>query len=196
VELADAKLSQFSAEAVEFRGDSVLLFAPLSPGQKELILQYHIPGSLRRFTVPMAAGIDSVFVLLEEPRAQVASPGFTAGAAEQLSGRSFRRFSGRLVGGPGIEVRFAAPAVSSRLVLLVLVSLTALGFVILARVTLRRGARAQAAPHPLYLADAIARLDLEQSGAATPEERERLRAERERLAAELERALAAARGRS
>ena len=195
VGLADAKLSQFSAEAVEFRGDSVLLFAPLSPGQKELILQYHIPGSLRRFEIPMPAGIDSVFVLLEEPRARVAAPGFSASAAEQLSGRSFRRFSGRLGGASSLEVRFAAPAVSSRLLLLLLVSLMALGFIILARVTLGRRSPARVLPHPLYLADAIARLDLEQD-VAGPEERERLRAERERLAAELERALAGTRRRS
>ena len=198
VELADAALSQFSAEAVEFRGDSVLLFAPLSPGQKELILQYHIPGSLRRFPVPMPTGIDSVFVLLEEPGARVAAPSFTASAEQQLNGRSFRRWTGRLAGAASVAVDFPAPAISRTLALVLLLVVTGLGFVILARVTLRRrrAAALPPKPHPLYLADAIARLDLEAQEQATPEEAERRQAERERLVAELDRALAAARRRS
>ncbi|HEX7024645.1 MAG TPA: hypothetical protein VF187_07490, partial [Gemmatimonadales bacterium] len=52
VELADSRQSQFAAEALAFRGDSALVFAPISPGDKELLLQYRIPAGLRRFVVP------------------------------------------------------------------------------------------------------------------------------------------------
>jgi hypothetical protein len=190
VQLADAALSQFSAEAVEFRGDSVLVFAPISPGQKELILQYHIPGSVRRFAAPTAAGTDSVFVLLEEPGAEVVTPGFTASATQQMNGRAFRRWTGRVGTRASIETSFPAPAVSRKLFLAALIVVAGLGFLVLARVTLRRRAvAAPAAPHPLYLADVIARLDLELLDASA-EQRERLQAERERLLAELARALA------
>ena len=72
VELADAGLSQFSPDAVVFRRDSALLFAPLSTGDKELMLQYRIPGTLRRFTVPFGGPAESVYVLLEERPAAVA----------------------------------------------------------------------------------------------------------------------------
>src|ERR1051325_8029542 len=57
VELADLRLSQFSADAVVFRRDSALLFAPLSPGDKELMLEYRIPGALGRFTVPFGGRV-------------------------------------------------------------------------------------------------------------------------------------------
>jgi len=190
VQLADAALSQFSAEAVEFRGDSVLVFAPISPGQKELILQYHIPGAARQFVAPTAPGTDSVFVLLEEPGAQVVTAGFTASATQQMGGRDFRRWTGRAGNRTSIETSFPAPGISRRLALLLLVVVTGLGFLILARVTLRRRRAAAAAPHPLHLADLIARLDLEALDASSPEQREQLRRERERLVAELARALA------
>ncbi len=190
VQLADAALSQFSAEAVEFRGDSVLVFAPISPGQKELILQYHIPGAARRFSAPTAPGTDSVFVLLEDPGARVVTAGFVASATQQMSGRAFRRWTGRAGNRGSIDVSLPAPAESRRLVLILLVAVAGLGFLICARVMLRQGRVAPVAPHPLYLADAIARLDLEALDATSPEQREALQARREPLVAELARALA------
>ena len=197
VELADATISQFSAEALEFRRDSVRLFAPLSPGRKELVLQYRIPGTLGRFSVPLPAGLDSAFVLLEDPRARMLVPPWTAVDSQRIEGRVFRRWTGSTASVASLEIEFPAPPVSTRLMLPLLVGATAGGFALLALLTLRR--RAPSTPNPLYLADAIARLDaaqLERGAASSPEETARYLAERARLKAELSKALAGAPPRS
>jgi len=198
VELADATISQFSAQALEFRRDSVLLFAPLSPGRKELVLQYRIPGTLRRFSVPLPAGLDSAFVLLEDPRARMMVPPWTVSDSQRIEGRVFRRWTGSTADVASLEIEFPAPPVSTRLMLPLLVGATACGFALLALFTLRRR-RAPSTPNPLYLADAIARLDaaqLERGAAGSPEETARYLAERARLKAELSKALAGAPERS
>jgi 5-hydroxyisourate hydrolase-like protein (transthyretin family) len=197
VELADATISQFSAEALEFRRDSVLLFAPLSPGRKELVLQYRIPGTLRRFSVPLPAGLESAFVLLEDPRARLLVPPGTAVDSQRIEGRVFRRWAGSTAKVASLEIEFPAPPVSTRVLLPLLVGAAACGFALLAGFTLRR--RVPSTPNPLYLADAIARLDaahLERGSAGSPEEAASYLAERARLKAELTRALAGAPRRS
>jgi hypothetical protein len=191
VELADARLSQFSAEALQYRGDSVLLFAPLSPGRRELVLQYRIPQTLERFPVPLGEPPDSLFVLLEDPGARLASPRLPVLAPETVSGRVFQRFAGAPGAARELVIELPAAPRSSRTVLLALLLLAGLAFGVLAAVTLRRARHPAADPD--LLGRRIARLDLdrEERGAQiSPEEEERYRAERARLKAELERALA------
>lgn len=199
VELAEAGLSQFSPDAVVFRRDSALLFAPLSAGDKELMLQYRIPGTLRRFTVPFGGPAESVFVLLEEPPAGVAAPGFSAADSQLIEGRPFRRWVGPMRAAGGLDIVMPAPLLSSGQLLALLVAAASLGFLVLAWYLLRRAQAAPAAaPHPLAtpasLADQVARLDaryLDHRHEVPPEEWARYVAERDRLKERLVRALAA-----
>jgi hypothetical protein len=197
VELADVYLSQFSPDAVSFRGDSVMVFAPISPGRKELVLQYRIPGSLHRLLAP-AAGTDSVFVLLEEPDARVEHPRLRRGVAQQMQGRSFARWAGVLGDDSRIEVVLPSPGIGPRTVLPILLAVTLLGFGILAGMLLRRRSTRVALPDPVALADAIARLDdrFAQLDPVDEEARARYEDERARLKALLVRALAASPHRS
>lgn len=89
--VGDARLSQISPEAVDFRSDSVFVLAPISPGSKEVLLQYEIPGSVRRFTLPVV-GIDSVDVFLEERGARVEGSGWIARDSQLFEGRRFTRY--------------------------------------------------------------------------------------------------------
>jgi hypothetical protein len=204
VELADMRLSQFSPDAVVFRRDSAQLFAPLSPGDKELMLQYRIPGALARFTVPFGARADSVVVLLEERPARVAAPGFAAADSQLIEGRPFRRWVGAMPRPGGLDIVMPAPFLSSGQLLTFLVGVAALGFLALAWAFARRGrgmARRPALAHlpPAALADAAARLDaryLGREGEVPPEEWARYLAERDELKARLASALAAVRSRS
>lgn len=205
VALADTRLSQFAPEALGFRGDSVLLFAPISPGEKELLLQYHVPGDLRRFEVPAAGVTDSVFVLLEDGAGTVATPGFAAGDTQTIDGRRFRRWAGLLGGAPVLTISLSGPLIGNALLLPLLVAVAGLGFAGLAVLLLRRrGARAPApvaapARTPLLIADEAARLEARYRGREAetpPAEWARYLADRARLREELDRALAGGRTRS
>jgi hypothetical protein len=138
VELADSRLSQFSPDAVVFRMESVQVYAPLSPGDKELMLQYRIPGTLDRFVVPSTAR-DSVFVLIEDEKGRVVRPALTAGDPETIDGRPYRRFSGVMDGATEIEVALAGAAISSQQLLVLLVGVLGAGFAALAWRALARG---------------------------------------------------------
>lgn len=131
VEMADSRLSQFAAEAVSFRRDSTLIFAPLSPGDKELMLQYRIPGTLRAFVVPAEVS-DSVFVLLEEPGARVSAPALVLADSQMIEGRAFRRWAGSMGGAGEIEILLAGPRFSQQQILVLLVALLGVGFALLA----------------------------------------------------------------
>ncbi|MGQ0701742.1 MAG: hypothetical protein ACT4PM_01250 [Gemmatimonadales bacterium] len=198
VELAEAHLSQFSPDALEFRRDSVLVFAPLSPGRKELVLQYRVPAGERALTIPLPAS-DSVFLLLEESDASVVGPGLTRGTPQRVEDRVFQRWAGAGAGDPAepIEVRFPSPGLARGTVLALVLVAAGLGFAALAIVQLRgRGPGLAPELHPVALADAIARLDTHYlaPGASFPsDELERYRMQRAALKQRLERALASAR---
>ena len=196
VELADNRMSQFSPEALVFRQDSVLIFAPLSPGDKELMLQYRIPGTLRRFLVPAERVADSMFVMVEERGGRVATSGFAAADSQMLDGRAFRRWAG-IHRQPGdVEIVLPAAALSSRQLLALLVITVGTAFALLAFVIVKRRRRAPARaelPDPAFLSDGIARLDERYQGREAetpPDEWARYQAERARLLALLSSALA------
>lgn len=196
VELADNRMSQFSPEVLVFRGDSALIFAPLSPGDKELMLQYRIPGTLRRFTVPAERITDSVFVLLEEPGGRVATPGFSAADSQMLDGRPFRRWAGRVAQPSDLEIVLPSPWLSQGQLLAALVAAFAAAFALVAWLVSRRRRPALAAAtdtDPAYLTDLVARLDqrfLVRQAETPAAEWSGYREERARLLARLERALA------
>lgn len=192
VELADARLSQFSPDALVFRRDSALLFAPISPGEKELMLQYRIPGELRRLAVPLTPS-DSVVVLLEEPSARVIAPPLSRTEAQLLEGRRFLRWAGPVGGAVALEVAFPGSALAAQWLLAGLVGATALAFGALTVVLLRRRRRVAPALAAAALVDAAARLDAEylgREGEVSREEWARYLAERAGIKELLTRALA------
>ncbi len=195
VALADIHLSQFSPDAVSFRGDSIQVFAPISPGRKELVLQYRIPGTAKRMVVP-APGTDSVFVLIEEPDARVERPALTRSAGQQVEGRGFQRWVGVLGSASEIAIALPGPGLSAKSLLPALLAITILGFVGLALVRARRRTVQPEGADPIALADAIARLDQQKTDAGVGWSADRettYRAERARLKVLLERALASPR---
>ncbi len=198
VELADNRMSQFSAEALIFRRDSALIFAPLSPGDKELMLQYRIPGTLKRFVVPAERVTDSAFVMMEEKGGRVASVGFAAADSQMLDGRSFARWAGTHRQSGDLEIVLPSALLSSRQLLTAMVGAAGAAFALLAWLIVRRRRgrtllAAPVTPHPSMLTDAIARLDQQFADRETetpPAEWARYRAERARLLAQLSSALA------
>jgi hypothetical protein len=88
--IASAPASPFGDDAVTFRHDSVFVAAALSPGPKELWLQYQIPPQAK-ISFPVA-DVDSVQIYFDEPTAKVTGAGVTVDSVD-MDGRHFTRFS-------------------------------------------------------------------------------------------------------
>jgi hypothetical protein len=94
------------AGTVTFRAGRGELFAPISPGVRQLVVTYRI----RAGEFPVTWLLE---VLLEEPRAIVEGAGLTETDAVAIDGRTFRRFTARNVpAGATMRVRAPAGAVS------------------------------------------------------------------------------------
>lgn len=163
--------SEFSAAAVGHRGDSLTISAPLSPGDRQLMVTYTLPRGLKRVLVPFAAATDSVVLLLEEPTARVVTPGFAIRDSQVIETRTYHRWVGATPAAGMVEVRFPVPGEGGREATLALAALLALallaGGIMLLR---RRGGTVTPVPaalpvrEPAALIDALARLDAQYAG--------------------------------
>ncbi len=196
--VGDPRLTQFSPDAVSFTDDSVHVTAPLSPGRKELVLQYELPRG-RDLDVPVA-GIDSVDVYLEDRSARVKGSNWVRADTQNFQGRIFQRYV-REGAVPDLVVDFPGLDLPTGPTLAALVGLVLVGLGVVTMLGLKRRPRpapAAAVPATTALADRIARLDEEFNGLASPDADATARYERERegLMAELRAALAARGSRS
>jgi hypothetical protein len=195
--------SDVSSEAVTRRGDSLYLAAPIGPGEKQLSVQYHLPGAMRVVAVPVGASGGAVNVLVEEAGASVRGPGLAAADSQVVLGRNFRRWTGEVPAGGLIRVQLPGPGGGPPWLLPALVSGLALALAVAALWQRRRSAPAIVAPGPPApvreeLLHRIAALDATYQGreADVPAaEWSGYLAERARLKRELEATLAAGRAR-
>ena len=86
--------SDFSSEAVSRTGDSLTIAAALSPGEKQLTLEYQVPAGRRTVELPLDRAGLPLNVLTEESDVRVLAPGITQVDSQVIQGRSFRRWTG------------------------------------------------------------------------------------------------------
>ncbi|MBA3258785.1 MAG: carboxypeptidase regulatory-like domain-containing protein [Gemmatimonadales bacterium] len=196
----DVGESDVSPEAIERRGDSVFLAAPIAPGEKQLSLQYHLPGDRTEAAFPLGREGGTVNVLLEEPGATARADGLTLADTQVIGGRNFRRWTGQLAAGTVIDVRLPSTAGTPLDLLGALVAAVVVGLAVATwQILARRPIPAAASPDSAFpgpLLDRIAALDARYLGRETEVEAtewSRYQADRARLKAELE-AMLAARG--
>ncbi len=184
--------SDFSAQAIYRRGNSVAVAAPMTPGEKQVIYGYLIPGSVRDLAFPLDHSVGRLNLLIEDATASVSGSGLVLMGEEELDDRLFRRFGADTVlSGSLIEVRFApAPLSANSLWWLVIAvaGLTLFGALIW---WIRRSPQAVA---PILdanaLATQIAGLDAEfEQQPGTPEEQTAYKKRRAELKSCLNRAL-------
>jgi len=175
-----------SPSAVEFRGDTMLVLAPIAPGGKNLMVSYELPIGVGR--PAWSAPADSFDLLVEEPGAAVRGAGLTEVAPVELMGSTLRRWTA--VSPPGGEgvVTFAGGPRASNLSLYLLVGTVALVLMAGAGLVLRRSGRPPpvrvAAAPPADLIGRVAALDARYLGRADkvpPEEWADYERERARL---------------
>jgi hypothetical protein len=192
--------SDVSPDAVRRQDDSVLVTAPIAPGQKQLSLEYMIPKGHSTVEFPVGAGGGRLNVLVEESGANVSGGTLALADSQVIEGRAFHRWTGDVP--PGGSVRLTLPALPRTPVAVLAVLVTALGLVLaLAAWRVLRRVPAGVLPAPLPdlhpVLDAIATLDARYAGKESetpPEEWQRYQAERARLKAELASSLAMQRG--
>lgn len=188
--------SDLSPDAVSRRGDTAIVVAPIAPGEKQVALQYLLPGDLQVVDFPPAAGSGMINLLVEEPEARVEAGGLALADSQLIEQRWFRRWSGEPP--PGASIRLALPSTGRTPLSLLAVLVGALALVLVVagwRVWKGGPAPAPASPSPSIdsLIGSIAALDLRYGGKENetpPEEWGRYREERARLKALLEASLA------
>ena len=189
--------SDVSPDAVTRRGDSVIVSAPISPGEKQLAFQYHLPGGRQAIELPVGAEPVALNVLLEEPGATAFGSGLAASDSQAIEGRSFRRWAGDVPTNSVVRITLPGAGGSSTTVIAGLVALLALALLLAAWRILPHRAAAAASGSPRNDADLllnqIAALDARYQGREAelqPEEWTRYLERRAALKAEAAAALA------
>jgi len=185
---AQAGNGDYSPDALVFRGDSVVLFAPVAPGDKQVIYTYSLPPNPGRVRVPMLDSVAALNVLLEEQDVPVHGAGLTRAGPQTIENRTFMQWNGPAPGGSVLEIGFSGGL--GRWLLPALVSLVAVTLFLLTFRTLRRTSPSPAA-EPLL--DQLARLDARYAGREAetpPAEWTNYQQERARLKARLTEGLA------
>ena len=159
--------SDVSPDAVTRRGDSVIVAAPISPGEKQLALQYHLPGGRRTIELPVGPQAMPLNVLLEEPGASVSGPGLAEADSQAIEGRSFRRWAGDVPSNAVVRIALPGAGFASAPVIGALVTVLALALLLAGWHVLQRRSPAGAAPDRAganVLLDEIAALDARYQG--------------------------------
>ena len=186
----------FSPEALTRRGDSLILLAPLAPGEKQITVQYIVPSNRATLELPFEDSVASVNVLMEEKDARVGGGALVMADSQVIQGRAFRRWTGTVPAGGTLRLTLPGIRRTPQWVLALLV-----GALVLALGAtgwhLQRGRPGWVSgPSPEELVHAIATLDakyLDRKRETPAAEWSSYQAERGRLKARLEASLAARR---
>ena len=184
------------AGAVALRKGRAEVFAPISPGVRQLVLTYVLPVDAFPVSWPVQRATAVLEVLVEETRARVEGARLGEVPSAAIEGRSFRRFLSRDVE-PNAVVRVDAPAPGesrqpAMRVLAIVVALVMLVALVVWRVRGRSMRVAPAAVTSETLIAELATLDARFERTPNPDAELRGRYDRERaeLKARIERALA------
>ena len=99
-----------SAEAMSFRHDSVVVFAPIGPGQpKQLSYAYTVAGGTRTFVLPIDQPTAEVNLLVEDTAATVRAPKLESRGIQAIEQRQFAAYrAGPLAAGDRVEIELPA----------------------------------------------------------------------------------------
>ena len=105
-------MGDLGSGAVSFSPGRGELFAPISPGVRQLVVTYRLGATAFPLALPVGAPVAVLEVLTEEPRAGVGGATLTETSAADIDGRLFRRFVARDVPASAV-LRVSVPAMSA-----------------------------------------------------------------------------------
>lgn len=186
--------SDFSPQTIVRRGDTIIVTAPVPPGEKQLVYAYTLPADQAVLRIPVDQPVGRFQVLLEDTAATVLSPFLDPRGMEQMDVVRFARYEGTVpVEGTTVEVRFSRPAWKIGDLWWLVVTAAALAMAMALVAALRRPRVVPATGDANVLAARIAELDRRFAAtgkAATPGQRRAYQQERDALKTQLAEALA------
>jgi hypothetical protein len=193
LELGEGDLSP---DAISRRNDSLIVTAPLAPGEKQLTVQYLVPSDREVIELPFPDSLSTVNVLVEEKGVRVSGGTMAAADSQMIRGRSFRRWTGTIPAGGALRITVPSTRRTPRwmlagLVVGVVLALSGAGWYFLSR----RGFEVSAGSADELL-ERLAALDaryLGQEAGTGPAEWSAYQAQRAHLKEQLEASLAAGR---
>jgi hypothetical protein len=129
-----------SPEAMRFRHDSVLVFAPIAPGQpKQLSYAYSVAAGTRTFVIPIDQPTAAVNLLVEDTTAKVRAPHLESRGMQAIEERHFAAYSaGPLAAGDRVEIELPAGKFHPQLLLPYVIAVVAAGMLLALVWALRR----------------------------------------------------------
>ncbi len=150
--------SDVSAQAVFRRGDTLIVVAPMPPGEKQLVVTYVLPRAMREFSLPVNPATDLFNVLLEDTAATLVAGPLELREKEVMEDVVFARYEARGVpSGAEVTFRFGRSARSAAEMLGFVVGIATAVLLLAVLLWMRR--KAAPAEDPERIAAEIADLD-------------------------------------
>ncbi len=129
-----------SPEAMRFRTDSVLIYAPIPPGPaKQLSYDYTLAAGARTFVMPIDQPTVEVNLLVEDTVALVIAPKLESFGVKEIEGRRFAAYrAGPLAAGERVEIRLPPGKFRAQALLPYVIAVVAAGMLVALVWALRR----------------------------------------------------------
>ena len=129
-----------SPEAMRFRTDSVLIYAPIPPGPaKQLSYDYTLAAGARTFVMPIDQPTVEVNLLVEDTVALVIAPKLESFGVKEIEGRRFAAYrAGPLAAGERVEIRLPPGKFRAQALLPYVIAVVAAGMLVVLVWALRR----------------------------------------------------------
>ena len=129
-----------SPEAMRFRNDSVLIYAPIPPGPaKQLSFDYTLAAGARTFVMPIDQPTVEVNLLVEDTVALVIAPKLESFGVKEIEGRRFAAYrAGPLAAGERVEIRLPPGKFRAQVLLPYVIAVVAAGMLLALVWALRR----------------------------------------------------------
>ena len=129
-----------SPEAMRFRTDSVLIYAPIPPGPaKQLSYNYTLAAGARTFVMPIDQPTVEVNLLVEDTVALVIAPKLESFGVKEIEGRRFAAYrAGPLAAGERVEIRLPPGKFRAQALLPYVIAVVAAGMLVALVWALRR----------------------------------------------------------